>query len=64
MLLAAEDKRVGSLWICDTYFAYPEISEWLHTSGDFLAAVALGYPSETPTARPRRPLEEVIKWRR
>ena len=29
-----------------------------------LAAVALGYPAESPASRPRKPLEEILRWRR
>ena len=29
MLLAAQELGIGSLWICDVFFAYPEISAWL-----------------------------------
>ena len=29
MLLAAQELGIGSLWICDIFFAYPELSEWM-----------------------------------
>lgn len=29
-----------------------------------LAAVALGYPEESPAPRPRKPLEDILRWRR
>lgn len=63
MLLAATEKGLGSLWICDTYFAYSELSEWLNVEGELLAAVALGYPNENPNERPRKKLEDVLEWR-
>ena len=63
MLLAATEKGLGSLWICDIFFAYQELSEWLGEEGDLLAAVALGYPEESPHARPRKKLEDVTEWR-
>ncbi len=63
MLLAATEKGIGSLWICDTYFAYSELSEWLNVEGEFLAAVALGYPNENPNERPRKKLEDVLEWK-
>lgn len=47
MLLAATEKGIGSLWICDIYFAYSELCEWLNTDGELLAAVAFGYPEES-----------------
>ncbi len=41
VLLAAEHKGIGSLWICDIFFAYEELCQWLGTEGELLAAVAL-----------------------
>lgn len=64
LLLAATDKGIGSLWICDIYFACPELSAWLGEEGQLVAAVALGYPEESPAPRPRNPLEEILRWRR
>lgn len=64
LLLAATDKGIGSLWICDIYFAYPELSAWLGEEGQLVAAVALGYPEEPLAPRPRKPLEDILRWRR
>lgn len=63
MLLTAAEKGIGSLWICDIYFAYAEISEWLNSEGQLIAAIAFGYPDEFPKARPRKELEDVVVWR-
>ena len=63
MLLAATEKGIGSLWICDIFFAYPELCDWLNAEGELLAAVAFGYPAEAPNPRPRRGIEEVVEWR-
>lgn len=63
MALAATVLGLGSLWICDTYFAYPELKEWLGNKGELFAALAVGYADEEPAARPRRTLEEVTEWR-
>lgn len=63
MLLSAAEKGLGSLWICNTYFAYEELTEWLNVEGELLAAVALGYPDEEPKERPRKRIEDVIEWR-
>ncbi len=62
MLLAAQDLGIGSLWIGDTLFAYDELCRWLGQPGAMIATVALGYPGETPEARPRLPLDEVTRW--
>ena len=63
MLLEATEMGIGSLWVCDIFFAYQELSEWLNTSGELLAAVALGYPDESPNPRPRKQIDEVVEWR-
>lgn len=63
MLLTATEKGIGSLWICDIYFAYAELCEWLNREGQLMAAVAFGYPDEFPQARPRKNFDEVVEWR-
>ena len=63
MLLEATQKGLGSLWICDIYFAYSELCEWLNVEGELLAAVALGYPDESPKERPRKKIEDIVVWR-
>jgi len=63
MLLAATEKGIGSLWICDIYFAYPELCKWLDSDGQLIAAVAFGYPNEFPDERPRRNIEDIVEWR-
>ena len=63
MLLAATEKGIGSLWICDIYFAYPELCKWLGSDGQLIAAIACGYPDERPKERPRKQIEDVVEWR-
>lgn len=63
MLLAATEMGVGSLWVCDIYFAYAELCAWLRPEGELLAAVALGYPDEAPAPRPRRGIEDAVVWK-
>lgn len=63
MLLEATSKGIGSLWVCDIYFAYQELAEWLNEEGELIAAVALGYPEESPKARPRKSFEDVVVWK-
>jgi F420 biosynthesis protein FbiB-like protein len=62
MVLAALDQGLGSLWICDVFYAYEELREWLGTEGQMIAAVALGYADESPDARPRMSVPEVTRW--
>lgn len=64
MLLTATEKGIGSLWICDIFFAYDQLSKWLNTDKELIAAIALGYPNEAPKARPRKTLNEVVEWRK
>ena len=61
MSLQAAELGLGSLWICDTYFAYSELNEFF--GGEIRAALAVGYADEAPPARPRKPFEEAIEWR-
>ena len=63
MLLAATEKGIGSLWICDIYFAYPELCEWLNSDGQLIAAIAVGYPNEFPKERPRKTPDDIVEWR-
>lgn len=53
MLLAATEQGLGSLWMCDVYFAYEQICGWLGESAQLAAGIALGYPADD-TAIPRR----------
>ena len=66
MLLAAQELGIGSLWVCDIFFAYPEISAWLETKnpghGMLVAALCFGYADETPKARSRKNLHDVTTF--
>ncbi|GHU70364.1 nitroreductase [Spirochaetia bacterium] len=63
MLLAALEYGVGSLWICDIYFAYDELCKWLNTDKQIIAAISFGYPDESPSPRPRKGMGELVEWR-
>lgn len=63
MILTATELGLGSLWICDTYFAYKELCDYLKADGELLAALALGYADETPPSRPRKSMDDVVEWR-
>ncbi len=62
MLLAAQEMGVGTLWICDVFYAYQELCTWLGETHQMIAAVSMGYPDEGPDARPRMSLSEVTRW--
>jgi nitroreductase len=64
MLLRAQELGIGSLWICDTFSAYRELCSWLGRDSLLVAAVSLGYPAESPAARPRLPLFDLVEWRK
>jgi len=61
MLLAAQDLGLGSLWICDVFYAYEELCTWLGEECQMVAAVSLGHPDESPDARPRMSMAEVTR---
>ncbi len=63
MLLAATEKGIGSLWICDIYFAYSELCKWLDCDGQLVAAIAFGYPNELPKERPCKKLDDAVAWK-
>ena len=63
MVLSAAEQGLGSLWICDTFFAQRELRDWLKTDGELYAAVAVGIPDEAPEARPRKDFCEAVEWR-
>ncbi len=63
MLLAAVELGLGSLWICDVFYAYEDLAKWLGEKGQMVAAVSLGYPLEAPGPRPRKPLSELARVR-
>lgn len=63
MSLAATELGLGSLWICDIFFAYQELNQWLGNDGELVAALALGYADEQPPARPRKAFVDVVEWR-
>lgn len=63
MALQAAALGLGSLWICDTYFSHQELCGWLNGEGEPFAALALGFPAESPSARPRKELKEAVEWR-
>jgi len=62
MLLAAQDMGIGSLWICDVFYAHEELGAWLGRTRQMIAAVSFGYPDEQPKARPRKTVAEVAQW--
>jgi nitroreductase len=63
MALTATELGLGSLWVCDTFFAYEELKSWLDSEGELFAALTLGYADESPLPRPRKKKEAITEWR-
>ena len=63
LLLAAQEKGLGTLWIANTLYAYDELCSFVGEKGQLAGAVALGYPDEAPNPRPRKPLENILEFR-
>ena len=62
MLLKAYDKGLGSLWICDIYYATEAVTKHLHKTWKLVAAVTIGWPAETPQPKPRKPVDDVSEF--
>ncbi len=62
ILLKATELGVGTLWIANTCFAYPELTAYLKTEHQLVGAVAMGYAEEAPTPRPRKALAEILEF--
>jgi nitroreductase len=60
--LAAVERGLGTLWICDILDAEEEVTRFARPPGQLVAAVAIGVPLATPPLRPRRPLQETVTW--
>ena len=64
MTLTATELGLGSLWVCDTYFVYRELKDWLHTDRELFASLVVGYADVAPSARPRKPIDAAVIWRK
>lgn len=62
LLLAAHEKGLGTLWICDLLDVKPVV-ELLVSDQELVAALAIGYPGVTPPRPPRRSIDETVSWR-
>lgn len=63
MLLEATKLGLGTLWIANSCFAYPELVECVETEDQLVSIVALGYPDECPDMRPRKAMEDIVEYR-
>lgn len=65
MALAAADLGISSLWNGNIFFAYDELTRWLHADGEIALALSLGYSAQPAALRslPRRPLADLVTCR-
>lgn len=63
ILLRATELGLGTLWIANTCFAYPELVDFLDTGDQLVGAISVGYPAEYPPARPRKQIEDILEFR-
>lgn len=63
MSLAAGEQGLGSLWICNTFFAQKELESWLNAEGELYAAMAVGYADGKPLGGTRKRMQDVVEWR-
>lgn len=59
MLLKATDMGYGSLWVCDIFYAYPQLIEFIQTKDALVSAICLGKTKHYPNNFSRFPLENV-----
>jgi len=62
MLLKAHSLRLGSLWIADVYYALDALAKHLGKKWKLIAAVATGWPAETPKPRSKLTIDEVAEF--
>lgn len=62
LILAAQSKGLGTLWICDVLYATEAINSFVGKEEELVAAVALGYPAASPSPRPRKDWREFTKF--
>ena len=62
MLLKAYSVGLGSLWICDAYYATKAITKHLAKSWTLVAAVTFGWPAETPAPKSKKTISEVSEF--
>lgn len=62
MVLCAEKLRLGTCWVA--WFTQEEIRPIMNIPSDkyVVGIVTLGYPDESPKARPRKDLKEIIHY--
>jgi len=62
MVIAAWSLGIGSCWVGD--FVETEVKSMLHVPKDWriISLISFGYPNETPSDSPRKPLKEIASY--
>lgn len=63
LLLEATAHGLGTLWIANTCFAYPELVKCIGTEYQLISVASVGYAAEAPDMRPRKKMDEVLEYR-
>lgn len=59
MLLKATEMGYGTLWVCDIFYAYPQIVDFFQTDDAIVSAICIGHPGEFPSNRSRLLVKDV-----
>lgn len=63
MILRATDLRLGTLWIRDIVYVAEEVAKLVnHSELEINSAISIGYSNQSPKARPRKELKEIVEW--
>lgn len=62
MLLFATEQGLGTLWICDIFYAYNDLCKFLNTTDSIISAICIGYPNEHQNNKTRVKKENVIAF--
>ena len=61
LLLRACELGLGTLWIANTCFAYPDLSAHIGTDAQLVCSLRLA--AESPAVRPWKPLADIAEFR-
>jgi nitroreductase len=62
MLLKAYSLNLGTVWIGDIFYAVEALNQHFNKPWKLTAAVALGWPANTPEPRPMKSVDEVAEF--
>ena len=63
MILRATELSLGTLWVRDTTHIENEINDMVGiTDKKLSSALLIGMPDQSPNMRPRKDLDDIVKW--